>query len=396
MIGYYVCGLAIAVALIRVIARRRLPNGPVTNYLIALLLTGGAASVFISPATISAMATSKLEPFPHFTYLIGSLLSISAAFCVTAMLSYGLNADEVAYRRTRRYAILLALCSAAMVSLLLSLRPEPAEDFLATYGSDGRVVAYQIIYIGFIALAACEFIVFITAYLRDRAPRRLVKVGLQLEIGGGICATIWCLWTLAHSLAGAFGGITSIKWDAVSEVISAVCLSLMALGAACAWTMWTTPLRSLADKLWEFHMCRVLRPLWLRLSIVGTQWALPIPGLGLVRRVVEIRDFQYRLRGYVHPDVQAWARARAELEGLSQEDADALVEAVAIQSAVDAFEAGHFYGAYLVDTPSGVTIDSDDENLLMADARSLARVDEMIRTSPIVRQLCAQVASARD
>jgi hypothetical protein len=104
----------------------------------------------------------------------------------------------------------------------------------------------------------------------------------------------------------------------------------------------------------------------------------------LYRRIIEIRDWQYRLRTYVHPEMRRWATDTARRHELTQADTDTLIEAAELASALEAHERNHRYQAGHTDRDIPVKVAANQ----LFEARSLKRVDAVMRRSPLVVELC--------
>lgn len=414
MIGYIVFGLAV-LAMISRFAARRAPSGPAFGFFLAVFLVGGAAAAVVSPTTIHFMVDHELEPFPQFTYLVGGVLSLAAAFCVISMLSYALNEPGIARRRTVRHAVLLVASAAAMTVLLVALHPRRSADFLTDYGHELLAVVYIAVYIGYIGAAATEFLLLILGYFRERAPRRRLKIGLGMEIGGAILALLWAGVNLAAVLLH-YAGVdrAAAPLGTVIALLSGSTIGLMTLGAA--WTVWAAPVVEILARVWTWRAVRTLYPLWQQVSVVGDQWILPRSDAApapsatpadppdasggqppaevrshapfdrrneflLYRRIIEIRDWQYRLRPHVHPDVRGWVTERARHQGLGEADIASLIEAAELAAALEAYATGrrHRRGRDYETGPAARVASNQ-----FYEVRALVGMARALRTSPIV------------
>jgi hypothetical protein len=298
---------------------------------------------------------------------------------------------------------MLVGCAIAMTVLLVNLHPQPVPDFLTTYGDQPQAAAFYAVYTVYIGSAASEFMVLIVRYLRTATPSQQLRISLRLEIAGAVFATLWCAWGAARTIANAYHVGRAFNVPSVAEILSGVCLALMTLGAA--WAVWAIK----ALEIWSWWATRRIAPLWERLRPVGEQYILPFresriraqgavsgtrhrpkgrppSSLILYRRIIEIRDWQYQLRVYVHPDLSRWAAALAHARKLNHQDSATLLEAAEIASALEAREAGRRYHIAL----EGNTMPSELIASQLSEARSLIRLENTIRTSSLVAALCCR------
>jgi diguanylate cyclase (GGDEF)-like protein len=135
-----------------------------------------------------------------------------------------------------------------------------------------------------------------------------------------------------------------------------------------------------------------LRPLWALLVEAAPEVMLPAPPgtrfsaqYRLHRRVIEIRDAELVLRPFQDGRAAGEAADAARRAGLSQDEGDAVIEAVMIVTALDARRRG----AEAQDGEDAGRILSEPRNDLESETARLLLVCRAVRRSPIVRQVAA-------
>ncbi|WP_158886303.1 MAB_1171c family putative transporter [Amycolatopsis anabasis] len=372
------------------------PTVPAFRYVVAVLPLGGASTAVASPETLKLMAESGLEPWPHFTFLVGNVLAMAAAYCMIKILGFHFHSAG-ARRRARWYGILLACCTVAMVELMLSVDAGPAHDFVTSYGAKPQVMVYQLLYLGFISAAAGEFLVIVRGYVRETPLARWALVGLQLEMAGAIVALVWTTWGMIKGVLAACHIVSPVFSNSAMGAIGAVCLVFMAAGIA--WTAWSSPTAKLRRWLWSLRTVYTLAPLWRQLSVADPDkilntsryggallWAIIRPAYVLHRRIIEIRDWQFTLRAYCPREIRNWAEEQAAQRQLNKTDSNTFIEAVELITALAAHKAGH----RCRDTATPPSVLEPPEPHQHGEADALRRVQALIRNGALLHELRAE------
>lgn len=381
---------------------------PENRFFAAVFVVGGSAAVFCSPLA-AALARTGWEPVPQLTYLLGAVLSDTAAFCVVSTLLHALSDDAAtARRRTRWHAGTLVLCSLTMATLLISMHPSRDVDVRIVYGRDLRIALFQVISSTYIAWAASEFVVTIRRYLRTVQPGRPIRISLRLEITGAALALAYCLWGIARAVTDWAGAQTVLDNRATYDLLSVACFASMVLGTA--WIVPGIPALEHAWSRWRRRAARNLQPLHHQLRPVNPDLVLPPvtqpegnSGAGtatersLYELLIEIRDLQSKLSPFTHPELHTWTRQLAAKppgwpfrRPLSPRKTRLLIEATQLACALDAHNAGVQYGQPPgIGLPTAQTSNADGHADQITEARELMTVHTMMR-GPLVRKLRAR------
>lgn len=385
-LAYYVAGfLAILTGVVKLLGIRGRSLSRL--YLGWALVCLGLAGVVLAPATLRAAAS--VEPIPNLARLIGNALSAGAVFCTVGMLVFAAHSADDARRRTHRQAGILAATVTAMAVLLIVARTQFTVDFVDAYAAHPVVAAYEVVFLSYVTWGLIG-IALLTHQIARHAQRTFLRAGLRILIVGTLVGLCWSLWKIAASLLKVTTRQPIPVEGAVSSLLSATSILLIALGATV--TAWgpraAFPIRWLRAR-W---ICHRIEPLWSVLHAAAPDLEFDHPGAGiefrLYHRIVEIRDSSLLLRTYVHPDATAWALEAGRAAGIDREAKLAvLVEAANIAAALEAHQVRHRYH----DDPSTAAVPRDLDPDLDAEAHWLVRVAAAFDRSPVVEQVRRRV-----
>lgn len=342
------------------------------GFFLAIFVAGGLGAIFSTQATVSLIARTGLEPFPQSTYLLGCFLGDAAAFFVASLLSAYTSTDKATARRnTLRRTLALGCCAVAQYVLLRSLDPKPNVEILATYGQDWRLTLFQVIFTGFIAACAIEFLVISRRYRRRPSTTWPVRISLRFEEIGGALALIWWAWLTARALLDLAGVHTFLDNLSITQLLSASIFTSMCVGAI--GIQWQRPIVSILFLAWMWYFVRKVTPLHELVKSAGAPYILTRPRLHVdspdiedsaeddagepdgaaetagakgdaslswrwKRMKLEISEIQLRLKNLIHPHIGDLAQREARARTLSPQNTEALVEAAELVSALMAFK----------------------------------------------------------
>ncbi|UWZ34101.1 hypothetical protein Drose_22905 [Dactylosporangium roseum] len=288
-----------------------------TVRLVVLLL---AVSFTVNRREIS-YATDRILHVADVSVPLKNLATVAASVGMVHIVGL-LSPDPDRYRWVRRATYgLLAAASVAMIALFLAVPRSPARwDFVAERAGTPLVTAYGLLaQLGLAVGLACALVIFRPS-ARRAAPGPL-RVGLRLLTAGAVAGLLFMANRVLFQLTNAAGstlldGPVAVN---VSRSLLATMLLLFVAGAA------VPALGGLLRWASHYRALHRLRPMWQELTatVPGVVLGDP-PGrlaelvavrsveLRLYRRIIEIRDAQWRLAG---GSAQAAPVGRHDLDG---------------------------------------------------------------------------------
>ncbi|MTD54046.1 hypothetical protein GKO32_08640 [Amycolatopsis sp. RM579] len=314
------------------------------GFFLSIFVAGGLGAIFSTRTTVNLISRTGLEPFPQSTYLLGCLLGDAAAFFVASLLSASTATDKGTVRsRTLRRSLALPCCAAAQYVLLRSLNPIPNVEILTAYSRDWRLAVFQIVFTGFIAGCAIEFLMISRRYRRRTSTSLAVRISLLFEEIGGALALVWWAWCTALALLDLAGFNTFLDNLTITQLFSAGIFTSMCIGAI--GIQWQRPIVNSAFQIWRWYFVRKVAPLHEMVKAAGEPCILTRPHLHLdpieaegdieenmlprrasidrniswrwKRMKLEISEIQLRLTNLVHPNIGDMARREAHQRKLS-------------------------------------------------------------------------------
>lgn len=370
----------------------REPASAPVRHVCAFLLFLALGLTVMAPASLTA--ASRAEPVPNLARLAGNALELAAARSV-ALFAYSVVSPDLARRRALPTLLGLGVSVTGMTVFLVRADTSFTVNFVNVYAHNPAIVAYELVFLGYSGSCLVAFMRLIRRYTRGCEPR-LLRIALRIIVGATAASVGWVAWTGLRPLIALLTGWDLATTLPVGSALGAVCVGSWLVGVTLmAWASYLTgPVRWARSYL----AYRALGPLWAALTA-------QVPGLGecgrgtrpgwdaefaLCQRVIEIRDAQFALRGYVHPDVAEWTRAAAHRTG--QAVSPVLLEAAELAVAAEAAHAGRPRSVRA--DPSGPPADRPrPEPSVAAEARWLAQVGRAFTRSPVVRQVRQTAAS---
>lgn len=415
-IGYLVFSAVIwAVFANRFMAlRRRPPAGrpPLRPVCVSLALIG-AAYPLMAPET--AMWIDRAVGRPNVAPMISYCLTAIWCCSAQAMLCYWRVPADQAWRNTRRRIPVYAVAVAAMVVLwFLGATPvEHPTGFDAAYAGTPFTTEYLLVFyltLGISLISAAFSCWRWSAEVVDPWLRRSLRF-TGIGLAGGVCYPLGKTVVLALRWLGIGDPATLTHWNMVLiPAISMVSTPLVLTGAVIPrlgppLATWLTATRNSLVRLpvdtWAYWalaplhaaLCPVEPKLVHRPASLGERLAVR---LRLFWRLAEIRDWEWKLRPYVHPDVTAIARRYCAQGGVDADQTLAIIEAAQVKAALAAARHGRRHGtrtapvaeqhAELDDVPVRTTL------AVATERTRLVRVARAFHRSPIVSAVLADAA----
>lgn len=299
------------------------------------------------------------------------------------------------------------LVQAAMIGTFLAARPRTGRDWSMAVDGVGRVLlsAHDAVFAVYCIWALSG----IARGLRRESLRvgpGALRLGTRLMLAAACVGILWAAWTGDDIADVLRSGTQDGSEDTVSNVLGAVCASLVVAGATV--TRWGDA--SAAPLRWyrAYRAYSALGPLWEALHEQIPQIALaerrrrlgavmpPNTAFALYRRVIEIHDGRLALRPYTPGPAAIAALIGAEppespsLGGAADEEA--LIEAASIAAALANFRSGRRVDRAQDALPVG---ESRDGGSVDDEAAWLVRVSKAFTGSPLVPGLDGSDASGR-
>jgi hypothetical protein len=348
--------------------------------------------------------TDSVAGVPNLSRLLAHSLVLVGCWCVQVYFVHLALPPKTAHRRTLHggLALLVALVLMGVFFRVADIHEEDAVDFTGHFAGRPFVLEYRLV---FLAYLGCSMLILITLarryapIVRDRAS---LFLGLQLLGLAGWFALGYVVLESSSALSERLGLPYPLpRPDLAKQVVMAISLALLLIGATLpAWGP-RTRLASLWTWLERYRACRHLYPLWRDLCSQFPELALVEPdsaiadalafhdvNLRLVRRAMEIRDAELALRAFLPWGTVAAVRAACNDAGLGADETRATVEAASLAAALRQRSRGAV--APTADIATEPTGGSDlDEEVMY-----LSRVATAYATSPIVRRYRIQATAA--
>jgi hypothetical protein len=377
---------------------RFIPSGWQSRSLRGMLLAQGSFALGVTFAVPQvAVAVNESTGVPNLAKLLAHTGVFAFRLGSEAQLLYWAYPTGEAWPRFRRLLITLGASYLGLVGLF-SLGNSGDVQFTVEYAQNDYVAAYLILYI-FSFMWYMVNLARLCARFGRIAERKWTRRGLWL-IGMG--AGIGLAYTIIKSgyLLAYIAGYHPANEKNISALLVLVAALLMTTGL-------TLPsVGPRIDSGRRSAQCirayRDLFPLWAAIyqavpsialhppaSLRRARWAMGNLDDRLLRLVIEIRDGQLALRGYLDPTTAQLARCLGERRGLSGDELQVAIEAaclaVAVRTKVD------HRGPYSeteapADTPSG-------GNDLASEVRHLRSLARAFAESPVVAEVLAQTCS---
>jgi hypothetical protein len=327
----FVIALLWGFSLARLAARRSSPRHRTVTFILLCI----AVSSTVNQADVTGYV-DRMTGVPDVSVLIKNLVVVPAS-AASVRLSGMLGPAPEARSPLRRLAYLVLVATAAGMTILFCLVPRDAApgDFTNMQSASPLTVGYGLLSQASMAIGLlCAVPLFWRSGRQSasgplRTGLRLLSIGAATAIGYVIGRM---LFVVSHALR--LHAIEGPVYIAVSRTVFFAAMLMIVAGAA------IPTLSATRRRLIRYAALHRLRPLWNVLRAAAPEAVLGPPptrvaelfswgtvDLRLYRRVIEIRDIQWLLRGRVGDDVVPWARAVATAEGLDQEQTAALAEA---------------------------------------------------------------------
>ena len=326
------------------VRRKRADPGPLFYWLtlttLALALTLLVPSIYVWIDHVTGVS--------NLARLLGDGFGLVTAWSVQSFLAY-LNFPAHQAKVTARRLAYLLIPTVIALSVLFAWVPveEGALSFVQRSGDIPSVLAYRLVFLGFLGLAAFNVMRFSWRYAKV-ASRPSLRVGLRLDALGGVVGLLFVTHEGLFVLSRAAGSPYPIPQPVTVSGVLIVFGVLLTVGGSTmpAWG-------PRAGVPWLYHRfsahCSLARlyPLWLALYRATPEIALLPPPNRLVdllnvrdanfrlyRRVIEIRDGRLALRPYGDSRVGGIARELGYDAGLSEVERQALIEAAMLTAAI--------------------------------------------------------------
>ncbi|MFY1632066.1 MAB_1171c family putative transporter [Solwaraspora sp. WMMB335] len=366
--------------------------------LTASLGTLGVSFLVQSPAARSV----QNEVVTNLGQLTGNGTTLVAAYALQVMVLHILYERATASTHARRWLAALLLALAAMTGLFLATPTAP--DRFTSPDAPGGVVAYYLIFAGYLGAIVTSLFLLIGRYAM-RTSDRWLRISLQLQRWACVTGMIYLVGRIGALLIGRLGidvgsddrfGLVEFV---VAAVVPAIGVALLTGGIV---------VRS-GGRWWQYRRThRRLRPLWEAAREARPHAVLPVargPGgtrLRLYRRVIEIQDAQLVVEQRVGAALRREIDHAVDDAGLTGEVARAVRDAALFAAGLAALreDSGptgeHRKPAGEDRGPAGgggvVTAPADGNLDLAAVVRRLERVSDAYARSPIVGRFAAATA----
>jgi hypothetical protein len=380
LLTYLAAGIALLAAIGRYRSIRPAAPTPAQRHLLIALAAIAPALVFVAPATQAA--TAPLDPFPYTTQLASSALAMLASYCVVAMLAHVVAETGMTARRCAGHLATLLAAIATMTGLLLAADVEFTGNFTSDAARHPLLAAHQVVYLGYLGSRITRFIRLMRRYVSRPDARPLMRRGMLVVLLAAVVGLLWLAWNLLTMAMIHIGRPLVPDPATVAHLLGATAATLMALGATLpAWGGW---LHRTIDRCRVNRALRGITPLWRLLATELPDITLPQPTrthpeLLLYRRIIEIRDAQRRLLGYIPPGIDAHIR-RDPARKHRLDTITIRTEAAALAAALDA----HRVGCRQPGKHARMRYPETTQPTRLAEARWLIRVHTAMRYDPAV------------
>ncbi|HWE92278.1 MAG TPA: MAB_1171c family putative transporter [Pseudonocardiaceae bacterium] len=390
--------------------RRRTPAGrpPLRPVLYSLALVGTA---YVATAPEVAAWFDREVGRPNLAPMIGYCLATWWCCSAQAMLFYWRLPAERAWQRTRRRIPVYGLVVCAMVTLwfLGSAPVEHPADFETAYAGAPFITEYLMVF--YIALVVS---IVLAAFSCWRWSAEVVDPWLRRALlftaaglAGGAAYPLGKITVVGLRWANIGDPVTLANWNAIiiPSLVCGISTPLVLIGAIIprlgppvarrlkaarngivrlpvdTWAYWAlTPLHS--------ALCPIEPKLVHQPASLGERLTVR---LRLFWRLAEIRDWEWKLRPYVHPHVIPIAERHCASGGVGVDDTWAIVEAAQVKAALAAIRQGA-----RVERDADFPAEPDDvpvrTTLAVATERNrLVKVARAFHRSPIVGAVVAEV-----
>ena len=235
----------------------------------------------------------------------------------------------------------IAVAALAMITLitLFTQIPMPAEvdDFYKAYAGSSLATAYSVVVIGYLGVVMAVGTWLFWSYSRH-AGAAWLRAGLRCLAAGtavGMTYTVLRVGQMVTALLGRSQPVSSnmisdIEWLAIALIL--IGNTIPAIGVA-------------ARALQDIRAIRAIRPLWTSLTAHVPDIVLEAqrgqgPRLRLHRMVIEIRDATLALEPFADEQAREEAARTAKAQGLTDEQAEYMTEALILRAAAAAKAAG--------------------------------------------------------
>lgn len=346
-------------------------------------------------AALASALTMNLAPvYTAFDELVGVSnlaelfvhgLALIAGWCAHAAIVISLYVGAAVRRRIAGSAAVLAVTLSAMTTLFLAAPVDvEAMDFTTTYATAPYVAEYFLAYLAFAALVLVDIV--LVAWRYRRATGTLVGVGLRLLAVGAACGLVYVIHKATYVVISRWAGVDvdAVAVTVASHVALVLCAVLCVIGATLP--RWGEKALWLAGRVKSFVIYQRLRPLWSTVTAACPNVVLGAPrsvwadvvdprsiDFRLYRRMIEIRDCQIELRPYVSEKAVQRTIATAAAAGWHGEQLEALSEAAALRSGLEAKQGGMTGGG-------GTPHEQDGPADLASEAARLVLVGKLLAT----------------
>lgn len=336
---------------------------------------------FISVPSIWSAVTSTTG-VPNFAGLLSHGGVIVAVACQQVTLVHLMHDGAVANRLTK---VRLSVLGAALVAMavLFFMNPLPGDFPTGFAVEQGRSTpAYILVFMTAYLFGQLD-VARLCARLVRHAPTIWYRRGLYLVLVSAVLMGIYIVGRIADVVAGFFGG-TGAAWEPIVLVAVGIGSILQVVG-------WILPDGGrLLTVLWApVARRRAFRELGLlheELVRHAPDVVLELTGktslrTRLYRRVVEIRDAQWALRQWMHPEVAEQTRVLAAKS--ERKRAAAEVEARLLAQAIEAKEAGRAPSTWIENPREAAPAD------MAAELQHLRRVAAVYGSNALSRRAVA-------
>jgi hypothetical protein len=338
---YIAAVIALFSAVVRLVAARTAPPNTTRRLLTAAIAVFGVSLALTAQPTLAA--ANNFDPFPNATRLVANLLWMVSAFFLVSMSAYT-DERRHAARQVRRYGIVLICAATTMVVLLINAHTHSTDTFASEYGREPRIAAYLMIFYLYSAWAQIRLIALVWRFANAAGAHTFVCRGVQLTFIAAGLMLAWLGWEAIE--LGFLIGRDHVP-PAQFQLMEYLSPTAMALGAVgCAFATLATYIGRYVTS-WRTRLAIFwLRPLWTALVSAQPQVLLPLtavkrtPEYHLYRKLVEIRDAQIALVGYVPSDLPNWAADISAENHLSPIRTRQVTEAACLLAALRAQKSG--------------------------------------------------------
>jgi hypothetical protein len=341
LLSYVASGIVIIAAIIKLCTIRPSRPTPAQRHLLIALFAFAMAHALAVPTT--QLITAHVDPFPYATNLVSHALAMLAGYSLVAMLAYALDSRTAPSQSRGRATIAIpAIALSTMLTLLLASDVGFGDEFTAVSAKHGSLIAYQLVFLGYMSFCASRIVLLLRSYLSRRDIQVTMRWGLRAVVFGAGAGIVWIIWAILV-MATTHADRPLVEHPTiVAEVVGAVCITLMALGST--MSAWGARIHRTIRNCRLKRALRDITPLWRLLTTVIPDVTLRQPNLTdpellLYRRVIEIRDAQRRLLSYVPPGIPTQVVLLASARERRLDTIAVRTEAAALVIAIDAYRA---------------------------------------------------------